>query len=198
MRVDLDKVASINQCPTPTSFIEARSFMGEAQCQRKFIANFSIVATHLHGMTAKGKFFHWHMPQRREYEYLKRRFKNAPILSMHNLQHPFQLEIYANGYALGVVLLQGGRPVRYHFESFHGVALDYPTYDKDLFFHFPNSEEMENYLLRKETIIHIDHQPLQYLQIHIKMQQVRHYQWQGVFQQFNFHMHLKNQKRTQL
>ena len=32
MRVDLDKIASINYCPTPTSFIEERSFMGEAKC----------------------------------------------------------------------------------------------------------------------------------------------------------------------
>jgi hypothetical protein len=52
---------------------------------------------------------------------------------MPNLQQPFELETDASGYALGVVLMQGGRHVCYHSELFHGAVLDYPTYDKELF-----------------------------------------------------------------
>ena len=37
----------------------------------------------------------------------------------------------------------------------------------------------------KETIIHIDHQPLQYLQIQSKLQQSRHFRWMGFLQQFH-------------
>jgi hypothetical protein len=29
--------------------------------------------------------------------------------------------------------MQGGRPVCYHFEVFHGEVLNYPTYDKELY-----------------------------------------------------------------
>ena len=37
----------------------------------------------------------------------------------------------------------------------------------------------------KETVIHIDHQPLQYLHSQTKLQQLRHYRWMGFLQQFN-------------
>ena len=35
--------------------------------------------------------------------------------------------------AVGVVLMQGGKLVCYHFEMFHGGVLNYPTYDKELY-----------------------------------------------------------------
>jgi hypothetical protein len=37
----------------------------------------------------------------------------------------------------------------------------------------------------KETIMHIDHQPLQYLQSQTKLQQSRHFRWMGFLQQFH-------------
>jgi hypothetical protein len=37
----------------------------------------------------------------------------------------------------------------------------------------------------KETIIHIDHQPFQYLQSQTKLQQSRHFTWMGFWQQFH-------------
>jgi hypothetical protein len=36
----------------------------------------------------------------------------------------------------------------------------------------------------KETIIHIDHHLLQYLQAQSKIQQTRHYKWMGFLRQF--------------
>ena len=36
----------------------------------------------------------------------------------------------------------------------------------------------------KETIIDIDHQPLQYIQSQTKLQQSRHFKWMGFLQQF--------------
>ena len=37
----------------------------------------------------------------------------------------------------------------------------------------------------KETIIHTDHQPLQYLHSQTKLKQSRHYRWMGFLQQFH-------------
>jgi len=59
MRVDLENIVVITQWPIPTNVTEIRSFMGEAQYLRKFIVNFSNVATPLHAITAKVKSFHW-------------------------------------------------------------------------------------------------------------------------------------------
>jgi hypothetical protein len=88
--------------------------------------------------------------------------------------------------------MQGGRHVCYHSELFHGEVLDYPTYDKELFEIVQAVKKWKHYLLGKETIIHTDHQPLQYLQSQRKMQQVRHYKWLGFLQQF--HLLIKYKK----
>jgi len=46
-------------------------------------------------------------------------------------------------------------------------------------------KKWKHYLLGKETIIHIDHQPLQYLQSQTNLQQARHFRWMGFLQQFH-------------
>ena len=44
----------------------------------------------------------------------------------------------------------------------------------------------------KETIIHTNHQPLQYLQSQTKLQQLRHFRWMGFLQ--HFHLVIKYKK----
>ena len=46
----------------------------------------------------------------------------------------------------------------------------------------------------KETIIHTDHQPLQYLQSQTKIQRAHHFRWMGFLQQF--HLVIKYKKGT--
>ena len=82
-----------------------------------------------------------------------------------------------SGYAMGVVLMQGGRIVCYHSEVFHGEVLNYPTYDKELYAMVQVAKKWKHYLMGKETIIHMDHQLLQYLQARNKLQQTKHYKW---------------------
>jgi hypothetical protein len=46
---------------------------------------------------------------------------------------------------------------------FHGGVLNYPTYDKEVYALIQVVQKWKHYLMGKETIIHIDHYPLQYL-----------------------------------
>jgi hypothetical protein len=123
---------------------------------------------------------------------MKRKISQAPVLTLPNLQNPFEVETDASGYAMGAVLMQGGRHVCYHSEVFHGVVLNYPTYDKELYALVQDIKKWKHYLMGKETIIHTDHQPLQYLQAQSKLQQTRHYKWMGFLQQF--HLVIKYKK----
>ena len=47
---------------------------------------------------------------------------------------------------------------------FHSGVLNYPTYDKELYALVQVVKKWKNYLMGKETIIHMDHKLLQYLQ----------------------------------
>jgi hypothetical protein len=125
---------------------------------------------------------------------LKEKISTTPILALSNLQQTFEIETNASGYAMGVVLMQYGKPICYHSETFNQVVVNYPTYDKDLYALVQSVNKWNHYLLGKETIIHIDHQPLQYLQPQTKLQQSRHYRWMGFLQQF--HLVIKYKKGT--
>ena len=50
-----------------------------------------------------------------------------------NFHKPFEVEIYASGYAMGTMLKQGDILICYHFELFYKVVLEYPTHDRELF-----------------------------------------------------------------
>jgi hypothetical protein len=106
---------------------------------------------------------------------LKENISTAPVLALLNIQQPFNIETDANGYAMGEVLMQYRKPICYHSKNFNQVVFNYSTSDKELYALVQSVNKWKYYLLGKETIIHIDHQPLQYLQAQTKLQQSQHY-----------------------
>jgi hypothetical protein len=74
---------------------------------------------------------------------MKRKINQAPMLTLPNLHNPFKVDIDASGYAMGEILMQGGRPIYYHFEVFHGVVLNYPTYEKESIFLVSSCQKVE-------------------------------------------------------
>ena len=76
---------------------------------------------------------------------------------------------------MGVVILQHGKPISFHFDIFNGSFINYPTYYKEILCIGAKCEEMEALSNGEKTIIHTDHQPLQYLQSQTKLQQSRHF-----------------------
>jgi hypothetical protein len=96
---------------------------------------------------------------------MKINIRQEQILPLPNFQNPFELEIDASGYSMGVVLMQGGRLLCYHSKIFHGEVISYRTYDKELYALVKFCKRWKHYMMGKETIIHIDHHPLQYLQV---------------------------------
>jgi hypothetical protein len=95
---------------------------------------------------------------------------------------------------MGAVLMQYRKSIFYHSENFNQVVVNYPTYDKELYALVQSVKKWKHYLLGKETIIHTNHQPLQYLQEQTKLQQSRHYRWMGFLQQF--HLVIRYKKGT--
>ena len=78
-------------------------------------------------------------------------------MALPNLQQPFEIETDASGYAMGAVLLQKGKPICFHSETFSKVVTNYPTYYKELFPLVESVKKWKHYLMCKETVIHTDH-----------------------------------------
>jgi len=102
---------------------------------------------------------------------LKEKISTVPVLALPNLQRPFEIEINASDYAMGVVLMQHGKPICYQSETFNSVVVNCPTYDKELYALVHSVKKWKHYLLGKEIVIHTHHQPLQYLHSQTKLQQ---------------------------
>jgi hypothetical protein len=87
---------------------------------------------------------------------LKEKISLAPVLALPDLRQPFEIQTDVSNYSMGAIV-------------------NYPAYDKELYALVQSVKKWKHYLLGKETIIHIDHQPLQYLQSQTKLQQARNF-----------------------
>jgi hypothetical protein len=74
--------------------------------------------------------FVWGMSQQQVFDDLKQCVCSAPMLSLPNLQHPFDIKTDASDYVVGAVLTQHSHPVAYHSETLLDVICKCPTYDK--------------------------------------------------------------------
>jgi hypothetical protein len=113
--------------------------------------------------------FQWGGKKQKAFDTLKENISKTTILALPNLQQPFEIETDANGYAMGAVLMQYRKPICYHSETFKQVVINYHAYDKELYALVQSVKKWKHYLLGKETIIHTDHQPLQYLEEQTKL-----------------------------
>jgi hypothetical protein len=163
-KIDPSKIDVIVNWPEPKSVTEVRSFLGAVQYWRIFMPNFSFIEAPLHALTSVKNTFQWEGKQQKAFDTLKGKISGAPVLALPNLQQPFEIETDASGYTMSAVLMQYRKTICYYYETFNQAVVNYPTYDKELYALVQSIKKWKHYLLGKETIIHTDHQPLQYLQ----------------------------------
>jgi len=125
VHVDPTKLKVIQEWPTPKSVGEVRSFHGLASFYRRFVPNFSTLASPLNGLVKKDMIFNLSEKQGFFFQQLKEKLTNAPILALPNFSKIFELECVAYSVGIGDVLLQGGHPIAYFSEKINGSSLNY-------------------------------------------------------------------------
>ena len=133
--MDPTKIQVIWDWIAPTTLIELRSFLGLANFYCSFVLGFSHITWPLSQVTkggAKEKFF-WSKTQQKAFAELKHHLCCAPVLTLPDLQQPFEIETYASHYAIVAVLTQQWHPMAYHSETLSETVHKYPTYDKEIY-----------------------------------------------------------------
>ena len=156
---------------------------------------FSTLAAPLTEIVKKHVGFKWGSEQERAFNLIKEKLVSAPLLALLDFTKTFEIECDASGIGIGAVLMQEGRPIAYFSEKLSGAALNYPTYDKEMYALVRALETWQHYLLPKEFVIHTDHESLKHLKGQGKLHK-RHAKWVEFIEPFPYVIKYKQGKEN--
>ena len=132
IKVDPQKVKEITEWPRPTNVTEIRSFLGLAGYYRRFIKDFSKIASPLTNLLKKVNKFEWTERCQKAFQELRQRLTTAPILTIPMEGKKYIVNSDASKNGLGYVLMQEDKVVAYASRQLKPYEKNYPTHDLEL------------------------------------------------------------------
>ena len=166
MSPDPKKVQAVKEWPAPTNATEVRQFLGLASYYRRYIQQFSDIATPLNALTQKGAEFSWTQACGNAFEALKQHLVDAPVLSYPRFgseASTFVLQTDASAVGLGAVLEQDGHVIAYTSRSLTAPERQYSVIQRECLAVVHALKQLRHYLLGRRFQIITDHAPLQWL-----------------------------------
>ena len=165
VRTDPDKTKAVKEYPIPHDVKQLRQFLGLTNYYRRFIKDYSLLATplfHLTRKTAKG--FLWSSSCQQAFETLKQKLVTPPILAYPDFTRPFILQTDASDQAIGAVLSQE-REGQEHVISYWSRRLDksernYSTIEREALAAISALKEFYPYVYGFPCRLVTDHNPL--------------------------------------
>lgn len=186
-----DKIEVIKNASRPKTKKQVRSFLGLAEFYRKFVKDFSRIASPLTDLTKKGcpNQVRWEECHENAFSTLKNALIQAPVLKIPNFSQIFILQTDACDTGIGSILLQEEdntrMPICYASKKLKASERNYSTIEKECLAIVWAINKFHRYLYGKEFILETDHQPLAYLQ-RSKIANARLMRWSLLLQQYRF------------
>ena len=187
--IDPAQTSAIRDWPTPTSLLEVRSFHGLAQFYRRFLRNFSSLASPLTDLL-KFPQFDWSTPAERAFQQIKVALTRAPVIRLPDFEKLFDVVTDAFGAGIGAVLSQELHPISFFSEKLSEAKSRYSNYDRELYAVIQFLKCWRHYLLHREFTLYSDHDVLSFLHSQKKLS-ARHGQWVELLQDFTFSLRHK-------
>ena len=175
IRMDPEKIRTIQEWPRPETVQHVRSFCGLCSWYRQFIRGFAAIAAPLYDLirTAdkdkKTAPVMWNAAAEYAFVRLKEVMSAEPVLVQPDLTKPFIIETDASDFAYGAVLLQLSYDGKEHVIAFVSHAFTpterrYPTHERELLALKIALRKWERYIMNHtRTTVRTDHQGLQYM-----------------------------------
>ncbi|KAL0546488.1 hypothetical protein IC582_016398 [Cucumis melo] len=160
--VDPAKIEAVTGWTRPSTVSEVRSFLGLAGYYRRFVENFSRIATPLTQLTRKGAPFVWSKACEDSFQNLKQKLVTAPVLTVPDGSGSFVIYSDASKKGLGCVLMQQGKVVAYASRQLKSHEQNYPTHDLELAEVVFALKIWRHYLYGEKIQIFTDHKSLKY------------------------------------
>ena len=173
----------------PKNVKEIQQFLGLCNYYRRFINQFSDIASPLTHLTKKGVDFVWDDRCLRSFEKLKQALCEAPVLSYPMNDGEFILDCDASDSGIGGVLsqVQHGKekPVCYASKKLDKQQKRYCVTRRELLAAVTFIHQFRHYLLGKKFLLRTDHNSLRWL-FSFKDPQGQMARWLEVLAQYNF------------
>ncbi|KAL0536597.1 hypothetical protein IC582_025549 [Cucumis melo] len=160
--VDPAKIEAVTGWTRPSTVSEVRSFLGLAGYYRRFVENFSRIATPLTQLTRKGAPFVWSKACEDSFQTLKQKLVTAPVLTVPDGSGSYVIYSDASKKGLGCVLMQQGKVVAYASRQLKSHEQNYPTHDLELAAVVFALKIWRHYLYGEKIQIFTDHKSLKY------------------------------------
>ena len=186
--VDLEKVEAVMSWERPKSVFEIRSFLGLVWYYKRFIEDFSRLATPMTRLTRKEVKFDWDDRCKEAFQKLKRRLTSTPILIVPERGQGYTVYCDASRAELGFVLMQSGRVVDYGSHQRKNHEHNYPIHDMELAAVVLALKIWCHYLYGEQFEMYADHKSLKYIftQRDLNMRQRK---WMEFLEEYDFTLH---------
>lgn len=185
IRMDPKKVQAIEEWQPPKDVHEIRSFLGLTNYYRRFVKRYSEIARPLTDLTKKAEEWKWSSERQVAFERLKMAMTTRPVLSLPDLQKPFEVETDASDFAIGGVLTQEGHPVAFESRKLKDAERNYPAHEKELLAVVHCLRLWRHYLLGAPFMVKTDNSAVSYFLTQPKLTR-RQARWQELLAEFNF------------
>ncbi len=192
LKMDPAKIRVIQEWPEPRKVKDIQSFLGFANFYRRFIDNYSEIATPLSRLTRKGLPWNFNSECRIAFEELKKAFITAPVLANFDPNAPIMVETDASDYAIAAILSikdksdNDWHPVAFHSRKMTPTELNYDTHDKELLAIFEAFKTWNRYLEGSGSPVEVltDHKNLEYFST-TRLLTRRQVRWSEFLSHFN-------------
>ena len=130
--VDPAKVEAVRKRERPTTITEVRSFLSLAGYYRRFVQDFTRIASPLTKLTRKGVPFIWKDACEASFQNLKERLVTASVLTVPESSEGYVIYSDTSMKGLGCVLMQHDKVVAYASRQLKEYEKNYPTHDLEL------------------------------------------------------------------
>jgi hypothetical protein len=159
--VESKKIESIQDWMHPKTLKSLHGFLGLIGYYRKFVKNYSKIATPLMALLKKNSFT-WTPAAAQAFQTLKMVMCTTPVLALLDFTKTFVLECDTSRKGIGTVLMHEGRPLAFTNKKLSERNLGKPIYEKEMLATLHAVELWHPYLLGKCFQIKTDHQSLTY------------------------------------
>jgi hypothetical protein len=136
-KMDLAKVATIQQWPEPRNIKDVRLFLGFTNFYQQFVTGYTHIIAPITHLTQKNSHFVWSDECSKSFETLKQAFTTVPILQHFDYNQEIIVETDASDYISAGILSQYDDEGTLHALTFFSkkhtiVECNYEIYDKEL------------------------------------------------------------------